>query len=160
MDQIDKYVVMMKMLDIIEKDTISSPSIISEKERKTTNIIIGKIANVSGQLAIGENIGQKQIQILTPLDKKELLDSLEQFQKEIAHLGLPDDELSTIDNDVETAIREAKKDEPDYSRIKKRFEGAIETVKDVGDTIEKVSKWEWTGKIVKIIGKLGLAIAV
>lgn len=160
MDQIDKYVVMMKMLDIIEKDTISSPSIISEKERKTTNIIIGKIANVSGQLAIGENIGQKQIQILTPLDKKELLDSLEQFQKEIAHLGLPDDELCTIDNDVETAIREAKKDEPDYSRIKKRFEGAIETVKDVGDTIEKVSKWEWTGKIVKIIGKLGLAIAV
>lgn len=162
MDQIDKYVVMMKMLDIIEKDTISSPSIISEKERKINNIIIGKIANVSGLVAIGENIEQKQIQIqiLTPLDKKELLDSLEQFQKEIAPFGLPGDELSTINNDVETAIREAKKDEPDYSKIKKRFEGAIETIKDVGDTIEKVSKWEWTGKIVKILGKLGLTIAL
>ena len=141
----------MKVLEILEKDMMRSQSIISEKERKITNIAIEKIANVSGLVAIGNNIEQKQIQILTPLDKKELLDSLEQFQKEIAHLGLPGDELSTINNDVETAIREAKKDEPDYFRIKKRFEGAIETLKDVGDTIENVSKWEWTGKIVKII---------
>lgn len=140
---------MMKAREIIEKASIS------EKERKTTII---NIENVHGSVSIVGNI--EQIQILTLLDKKELLDSLEQFQKEIAHLKLPIAELSTVNNDVETAIREAKKDEPDYSRIKKRFEGAMETINDVGDTIEKVYRWEWTRKIVKIIGKLGLAIAV
>jgi septation ring formation regulator EzrA len=97
---------------------------------------------------------------LSVSDIKELLDSLAQFQKEIVNLGLPEDELQDINNDIDTATREAKKDEPNYSKVKKRFEGVIETVKDVGDTIEKVSKWEWTGKIVKILGKLGLAVAL
>lgn len=157
MDQIGKYDVMMKILDIIEQDLINSSSTISEKERKINNIIIGKIANVSGRVTVVENSEQKQILTFA---LEELQHNLEQFQKEIADLGLPDDELSTINNDIETAIREAKKDEPDYSKIKKRFEVAIETVKDVGDTIEKVSKWEWTEKIVKILGKIGLTIAI
>jgi regulator of replication initiation timing len=122
------------------------------------NITVGNISNVSGQVGVGVNI--KQEQTLSSSDKKELLDSLEQFQKEIANLGLPDDELSDVNNDVNTAIDEAKTEEPNYSRIKRKFEDAIETVKDVGDTIEKVSKWKWTGKIVKILGKLGLAIAL
>ena len=137
----------------------------SHKSDTSTNITIGNISGVSGQVAIGEKIKQnqiKQIQTITlsASDKKVLLDSMEQFQKEIAILGLPKDELQDINNDVDTAIREVKKDEPNYSKVKKRFEGVIETVKDVGDTIEKVSTWEWTGKIVQILGKLGLAIAL
>jgi septation ring formation regulator EzrA len=111
-------------------------------------------------VAVGEHIEQKQTLTLSVSDIKELLDSLAQFQKEIVNLGLPEDELQDINNDIDTATREAEKDESNYSKIKKRFEGAIETVKDVGDTIEKVSKWEWTGKIVTILGKLGLSIAL
>ncbi len=41
--------------------------------------------NVSGQVAIGENITQTQT--LSASDKKELLESLIQFQKETAKLG-------------------------------------------------------------------------
>ncbi|MGB2727757.1 MAG: hypothetical protein WBD09_04690 [Halobacteriota archaeon] len=108
--------------------------------------------DVSGQVAIGENITQ-----LSTSDKKELLDSLIEFQKEIDKLGLPADELSTVNGDVTAAIKEAKKEEPDPSKIKSRFEGAIETIKGVGEVIEKVSESEKTKKILKILG-IGLSI--
>jgi hypothetical protein len=110
----------------------------------------------TGQIAIGENITQTQT--LSSSDKKELKDSLVQFQKEIAKLSLPADTMATVNGDVTAAIKEADKEKPDPSKIKGRFEGALDTIKEVGDTIEKVSKWEWTGKIVKILGKLGLSI--
>lgn len=81
-----------------------------------------------------------------------------QFQKEISKLGLPTDHLSTVNGDINAAIKEAKKEEPDLHKIKRRFEGAIEAIKDIGEVIVKVSKWEWTGKILKIPGKAGLSI--
>ena len=141
-----------------ESDKVSDDS--NNTASGNVNINVGNISGVSGQVGIGKNIEQKQNLTLSVSDKKELMDSLIQFQKEIVNLGLPEDELQDINNDIDTATREAEKDEPNYSKIKKRFEGVIETVKDVGDTIEKVSKWEWTGKIVKILGKLGLIIAL
>jgi hypothetical protein len=141
-----------------ESDKVSDDS--DNTASGNVNINVGNISGVSGQVGIGKNIKQKQNLTLSVSDKKELLDSLMQFQKEIVNLGLPEDELQDINNDIDTATREAEKDEPNYSKIKKRFEGAIETVKDVGDTIEKVSKWEWTGKIAKILGKLGLSIVL
>ena len=111
--------------------------------------------DVSGQVAIGKNITQTQT--LPISDKKELLDSLIEFQKEIAKLGLPADELSIVNGDVTAAIKEAKKEEPDPSKIKSRFEGAIDTIKGVGKVIEKVSESETTKKILKILG-IGLSI--
>ncbi|ETA69481.1 hypothetical protein MettiDRAFT_2983 [Methanolobus tindarius DSM 2278] len=114
--------------------------------------------NVSGQVAIGENIEQTQTLTLSVSDKKELLDSLVQFRNAIANLGLPEDELDDINNDVGTAVKEAQKDEPNYPKIKRKFEGVIETIKEVGDTIDQVSKWEWTGKVVKLLGKLGFTV--
>ena len=112
--------------------------------------------NVSGEVAIGQNITQTQT--LSASDKKELLESLIQFQKETAKLGIPEGELSTVNGDLNAAIKEAEKEKPDHSKIKGRFEGALDTIKEVGDTIEKVSKWEWTGMIIKVLGKLGLTI--
>lgn len=146
------------MIDERESDKVSDNS--NNTAGGNVNINIRDISGVSGQVGIGKNIEQKQNLTLSVSDKKELMDSLIQFQKEIVNLGLPEDELQDINNDIDTATREAEKDEPNYSKIKKRFEGVIETVKDVGDTIEKVSKWEWTGKIVKILGKLGLIIVL
>ena len=144
------------MIEELESDKVSDET---DKTRSgNVNITVGNISGVSGQVAVGKHI--EQTQTLSVSDKKELLNSLSQFQKEIANLGLPEDDLKDINNDVDTAMREANKVEPNYSSIKRKFEGAIETVKDVGDTIEKVSRWEWTGKIVKILGKLGLAIAL
>ena len=133
----------------------------SDKNRSgNVNISIGNISGISSQFAAGKNINQEQTLKLSVSDKKELLDSLMQFQKEITNMGLPENELQDINNDLDTATREAEKDEPNYSKIKKRFEGAIDTIKDVGETIENVSKWEWTGKIVKTLGKLGLTMAL
>lgn len=112
--------------------------------------------DISGQVAIGENI--TQMQTLSAFDKVELLYSLLGFQKEIAKLNLPASKMSIVNGDVAAAINEAEKEKPDASKIKSRFEGALDAIKDVDDFIEKVSKWEWTGKIIKILGKLGLSI--
>lgn len=113
-------------------------------------------SNVSGQVAIGENLTQGQT--LSSSDKKELRDSLVQFQKEITKLKLPDGTMATVNGDVTEAIKEAEKEKPDPSKIKSRFEGALDTLKEVGDNIEKVSKWEWTDKVIQILGKLGLSV--
>ena len=146
------------MIDERELDKVSDDS--NNTESGNVNINVGNISEVSGQVGIGNNIKQEQNLTLSVSDKKELLDSLMEFQKEIVNLGLPEGKLKDINNDIDTATREAEKDEPNYSKIKERFEGVIKTVKYVGDTIEKVSKWKWTGKIVKILGKLGLIIAL
>lgn len=114
--------------------------------------------DVSGQVAIGENITQTQT--LSGPDKKELLNNLIEFRKEIAKLDIPDDEKSTINGDINAAIREAEKEKPYPSKIKSGFEGALDTVKEVGDTIEKVSSWEWTKKVISTLGKLGLSILI
>lgn len=156
MDQSEKEVIM-KILDIIDKNTIRSPSIHSEKERKiVNNYIIEKIEDISGQFAIGENIIQNQF--LEPTDLEELRKSLLEFQNEIGKFDLSSDFQIIIGGDISAAILEAKKDEPNYTRIKKRFEGAIEIVKDVDDTIEEVSKWECIRKVEAIFRKLGLSI--
>ncbi len=81
--------------------------------------------DVSGQVAIGQNITQTQT--LSASDKKELLDCLIQFQKEAIKLGIPEDELSTVNGDLKAAIKEAEKEKPDPSKIKSRFEGALDT---------------------------------
>jgi hypothetical protein len=127
-----------------DKKVIGGPGITADG-----NVTIG---DVSGSVVIGKNIIQ-----LSTSDKKELMDSLIEFQREIAKLGLPADELSTVNGDVTAAIKEAKKEEPDPSKIKSRFEGAIETIKGVGKVIEKVSESETTKRILKILG-IGLSI--
>lgn len=105
-------------------------------------IVIGN----NNRVASYENISAKEI------NKTDLLNSLEEFQKKIAKLDLPEDELSTIKDDVKAAIKETKKKEPDPLKIKNWFKGAIEKIIQVGNTIDTVSKWEWTKKIMKILG--------
>jgi len=70
----------------------------------------------TGQIAIGENITQTQT--LSSSDKKELKDSLVQFQKEIAKLSLSADTMATVNGDVTAAIKEADKEKPDPSRLR------------------------------------------
>ena len=113
-------------------------------------------SDINGQVAIGKNITQTQT--LSSSDKKELRDNLVLFQKEIAKLNLPADTMAIVNGDVTAAIKESEKEKPDPSKIKSRFESALDTVKEVGDTIDKVSKWEWTGKVIKLLGKFGLSI--
>ena len=108
------------------------------------------------QMAIGKKITQTQT--ISSFDKKELQESLEQFKEEIANLKLPPEEATMVNGDVTSAIKEAKKDKLDLAKIKSRVEGALETIKEVGDTIEKVSKWESTKKILKFLAKVGKGI--
>ena len=133
------------------------------EERKSDKKVIGgpgitaggnvTFGDVSGHVAIGENIIQ-----LSPSDKKELLDSLIDFQKEIAKLGLPPDELSIVNGDVTAAIKEAKTQESDPSKIKSRFESIFSAIKDAGRSIKDISElYEPAKKIAKLIG-MGLLI--
>ncbi len=141
----------------------------NKKVKGSTGKIVGKIANaggisagdisgVSGQVAVGINITQtKTVSTLPTSDKKELLDSLNEFRKELPKLGLPPDEQSIVSGKVTETIKEAEKEKPDLSKIKSTYASALETIKGVGGVIEKVAASETTKKILKILG-LGLSL--
>lgn len=96
---------------------------------------------------------QKHTRTLSSLDKKELLDNLEKIQKEIVNLGIPIDKQLIIKNVIDSAIREVKKDEPNYSWIKAiilyRFYDCVRRFK----CVDEVFEWELTRKILKILHK-------
>ena len=58
--------------------------------------------DINGQFIIGNN--NTQTQTLSASDKKELLDNLIQIQKEIAKLSLPENDLITVNGDLNAAI--------------------------------------------------------
>ncbi len=119
------------------------------------NVIFG---DVSGQVGIGENISQTKL--LSSTDKTALIDALKKFKDEIVSLGLPDDELDIVKGDVTSAIKEAQKEKPDLSTVKKRFQNVIDTVKQVGSVMNRVAESPVTKTIIGILSKLGLAIAI
>lgn len=138
-----------------------------KKIKGGAGITAGRDANigaVSGQLVIGDK--NTLTQTLSSAEKKDLQDNLAQFQKEIVKMKLPPDEAATIKGDVTAAVKEAEKEQPDTKKIQSRFQGAIDTIKEVGTTkevgnaIEAVSKWDWTKKILATLGKIGLSIVM
>jgi len=110
--------------------------------------------NNTGQIAIGSNITQTQT--ISGTDKKELLNSLIEFRKELPKFGLPPDEQSIVNGKVTETIKEVEKEKPDLPKIKSIFEGAIDTIKGAGNVIEKVAESDITKKIIKILGLVSL----
>ena len=107
--------------------------------------------NVSGQVGIGEHI--EQIQTIEQTDLEELRKSLLAFQEQIAHLGLSSEDQSIVNGNITAALKEAKKDKPVPSKIKEKFESAINTVKEAGKTIQDLSQlYEPAKKIAKLLG--------
>lgn len=130
-----------------------SLKVAKQKIKGGTGIIAGgdvTISDIRGHVVIGKNI------TLSPSDKNELNESLIKFKKEIAKLDLQADTLSTVNDVLTVAIKETEKEKPDTSKIKNRFECALKTITELGGTIETVSQWKLTGKILKILVKLGL----
>lgn len=115
-------------------------------------------SNISGQIAIGDNIIQKQE--LSVNDMDELMNSLMKFQENISLLDISKTDLDLINEDLKVAISETKKEKPLISKIKDKFESAINTIKKTGRFIDTVSNWEWTENIVSLLGKVGLALVV
>ena len=114
------------------------------------------ISNVSGQVAIGENITQTQI--ISPTDLKDLRDSLFEFQKGVPELDLTPEDHSIVNGEISAAIKEAKKDKPALSKIKERFERVISAVKEAGKSIKDISElYEAAKKIAPILG-IGLQV--
>jgi hypothetical protein len=112
-----------------------------------------QISNVSGQLAIGAD--STQIQIISPTDVKDLLDSLHEFQKGVPKLDLSPGDQSIVNGELSAAIKEAKQDTPALSRIKSRFVSAISTVKEAGKSIKDISElYEPAKEIAKLVGLL------
>ena len=93
-------------------------------------------------------------------DMDELMNSLIKFQEHISLLDISKTDLDLINEDLKVAISEAKKEKPLISKIKDKFESAINTIKKTGRFIDTVSNWEWTENIVSLFGKVGLALLV
>ncbi len=116
------------------------------------NVTIG---NVSGQVAIGENIIQTQS--IGQVDLEDLRKSLLDFQEWIAKLDLTSEDQSIINGDISAAIKEAYKEKPVLSKIKERFESSVNTIKEAGKTIKDISElYETATKIAKLVG-IGLS---
>ena len=119
-----------------------------------TGIIAGgnvTFSDVSGQFAVGENI--TQVQSIAQNDLKELRENLLEFQKGIDKLGLEPADQNIVNANISSAIQEAEKEEPHSSKIKERFESAINIVKEAGKTISNVSElYEPAKKIAKMFG--------
>ncbi len=113
------------------------------------------IGDVSGQVAIGENIVQTQS--IRQADLEELRKSLLDFQKGIDKLNLSPEYQSVVNGDINAAIIEAKEDKPALSGIKDRFESAINVIRKAGKTIKDISElYEPAKKIAKLVG-MGLS---
>lgn len=114
--------------------------------------------DISGQVAVGENISQ--IQSIKGADIEELKKSLLDFQKGLVKLDLSDEDKSIVNGDISAAIKESKKDKPRLSMIKDRFESTIDIIKESGKTIQNISElYEPAMKLAKLMG-LGIAILV
>ncbi|WP_340818164.1 hypothetical protein [Methanolobus sp. WCC4] len=112
--------------------------------------------NVSGQVAIGENI--KQIQSISATDLDDLRTSLLDLKNGIDKLNLPFDDQEIVKGDLSAAVKEAKKDKPELSIIKEKFESAINTIKEADKTIDNISElYEPAKKIAKLVG-IGIAL--
>ena len=109
------------------------------------------ISGISGQVAIGEDITQTQA--ISPDDRKDLLDSLQEFQKGVPKLDLTPEDQTIVNGEISAAIKEAKKDKPALSKIKERFGSIISTVKEAGKSIKDISElYEAAKKIAPILG--------
>ena len=118
------------------------------------NVNFSDIKN--SQIAIGDNITQKQD--LSINDIRELIDSLMKFQEHLSLLNISRDDFDGVNGDLKNAIDEAEKEKPLISRIKDKFESAIDVIKKTDGAINIVSGWEWTQKIVSLFGKAGYLI--
>ena len=117
-----------------------------------------KFGDVSGQVAIGENISQSQS--IKGADIEELKKSLLDFQKSLVKLDLSEEDESIINGNISAAIKESKKDKPKLSVIKDRFEDTIDIIKESGKTIQSISDlYEPAKKLAKLVG-LGVAVLV
>ena len=109
------------------------------------DVIIG---DVSGQVAIGKGITQ-----ISTIDLEGLRRSLLEFQEGIAKLNLPTDDQNIVNGDISAAIKEANKENPEPSKIRTRFESAINTVREAGRTVKDVSAlYDPATKIFKLLG--------
>ena len=112
--------------------------------------------NNSGQIAIGENI--RQIPTIGQADLEELRKSLNDFQKGIDKLGLSPNYQNVVNGDISAAIIEAENKKPVLSKIKEKFESAVNTVEKAGKTIKDISElYEPAKKIATLLG-IGLTL--
>jgi hypothetical protein len=112
--------------------------------------------DTTGQVATGKYNVQTQFQGQTDLE--ELRKSLLEFQQGIAKLRLSSEDQNIVNGDISAAIKESKQEKPVLSKIKARFESAVNTAKEAGKTIKDIS--ELYGPAKKIATMLGIGLAM
>jgi len=91
-------------------------------------------------------------------DLEDLRRNLLEFQEGLAKLDLPTDDQNIVNGDISAAIKEANEENPEPSKIRTRFESAINTVREAGRTVKDVSELYDPAK--KIAGLVGMASAL
>ena len=92
-------------------------------------------------------------QSISTTDLDDLRRSLLEFQEGIANLNLPTDDQNIVNGEISAAIKEANKENPEPSKIRTRFESAINTARDAGRTVKDVSAlYDPATKIFKLLG--------
>lgn len=147
---------------LIATSTIKSDSKTSKEDESDIKVFSGleitaggdvTIGNVNGQVAVGRNISQKQIQVLSTTDLEVIRKTLLDIQKGLLKLDLPSDDQNIVNGDISAAIKESKKEKPELSKIKTRFENVVYTVKEAKKTIKYISElYEPARKIMTEFG--------
>jgi len=130
----------------------------SEKVSGGRGITSGRdvtIGDISGQVAIGENITQTQT--IEHADLEELRKNLLDFQKGMAQLDISPNYQNVVNGEISAAMIEAENEKPVLSKISEKFKSAIKTAKEAGKSIENISElYEPAKKIAKLLG-IGLS---
>jgi hypothetical protein len=109
--------------------------------------------NINGQFAVGSNINQAQT--INQTDLKELRENLLEFQKGVDKLGLEPEDQNIVNGNISAAVKEAKKDEPQISKIRDQLENANGVISEAGKTLSNIS--ELYGPVKKVFKLVGIA---
>lgn len=121
---------------------------------KTTIIRTGDfIGTKNSQIVIGIEIKIiANVSTLSDSNKKELVENLIDFRKEISTLGLPVDDQIILNGKVTEIIKEADKENQDLPKIKGLYKSAIDTIKGFSNAVEKVASSETIKRISELLG--------
>ncbi len=124
-----------------------------EEDRRERMLDRAEIIAGRDVIIVKGNHSTIQTQSISINDLESLRRNLLEFQKGIAKLNLPTDDRNIVNGDISAAIKEAGKENPEPSKIRTRFESAINTAREAGRTVKDVSAlYDPATKIFKLLG--------
>jgi uncharacterized protein YpuA (DUF1002 family) len=160
---VEKYTVIIISFHEGNIDIPSHYSIEVRKESKYKHNISDEVSDKSNAEMDIRDINERftteqhvsQLQSISNQDIIELVYNFRELKKSIDNLDLPSDDKDIAKGYIAAANKEASKNEPDVSKIKDRFESAIDSLKSSGKAVEDESiLFKTVSKIASILDVL------